>query len=356
MGFFRDTTTSNLQYLDIDQSLADLRRIIEAKKRKYGLRTKVIVAGGSYAGTMAAWMRYKYPLHVDGAWASCAPVEARTDFFGYKEMVGHAYRKEGGDECYNLIQDGFAALQDLINKGDTKRIEQEFAFCYPLNASNVFDVTNFYYGVQNMLSGQIQSAKPGSTAEICDYMTHSFWPDPLAGLAAFFRLAYGTEFCYYHFFDGDIQYGLDTTWTGSASASGYRTWIFQTCDQFGWFQTAGTSKNQPYGDTVPVSFTIEICRRLFGNRYNSLTVPLKIAATNLKYRGISLATSNIYWTHGELDPWIAGGIQSENNPLSPVDIIPGAPHTTELLSIYPDDTDEMVAVKKRAKELMLSWC
>jgi len=50
-----------LQYLNIDQALADLAYFIETKKKERNLeKSIVIVFGGSYAGNMAAWARLKY--------------------------------------------------------------------------------------------------------------------------------------------------------------------------------------------------------------------------------------------------------------------------------------------------------
>ena len=80
---FRDTSSRNLQYLSVDQALADLAYFIETRKRDENLRnSKVIVFGGSYAGNVATWVRLKYPHLVQGALASSAPVLAKVDFYG----------------------------------------------------------------------------------------------------------------------------------------------------------------------------------------------------------------------------------------------------------------------------------
>ncbi|KAL6442248.1 hypothetical protein ACFW04_002486 [Cataglyphis niger] len=58
----KDISTENLQYLNVDQALADLAYFIETKKKEKNLeKSTVIVFGGSYAGNMAAWARLKYP-------------------------------------------------------------------------------------------------------------------------------------------------------------------------------------------------------------------------------------------------------------------------------------------------------
>lgn len=80
---YSNTEPENLQYLNVDQALADIAYFIEIKKRELGRsEADVIVFGGSYAGNMAAWARLKYPHLIQGALASSAPVHAKCDFFG----------------------------------------------------------------------------------------------------------------------------------------------------------------------------------------------------------------------------------------------------------------------------------
>ena len=55
-------SADNLQYLSVDQALADVAYFLDTKKAEFNVsNSKVIVFGGSYAGNMAAWIRIKYP-------------------------------------------------------------------------------------------------------------------------------------------------------------------------------------------------------------------------------------------------------------------------------------------------------
>eukprot|EP00102_Acyrthosiphon_pisum_P025228 XP_016662438.1 PREDICTED: putative serine protease K12H4.7 [Acyrthosiphon pisum] len=56
-------STSNLVYLSRDQALADLAEFIVNIKIKYSIpfTAKWIAFGGYYSGTLAAWLRMKYP-------------------------------------------------------------------------------------------------------------------------------------------------------------------------------------------------------------------------------------------------------------------------------------------------------
>lgn len=82
--FYRDISTSNLVYLSSDQALADLAEFIVNIKIKYNIPStaKWIAFGGSYPGTLAAWLRMKYPHLIHAAVSSSGPLLAKIDFKG----------------------------------------------------------------------------------------------------------------------------------------------------------------------------------------------------------------------------------------------------------------------------------
>lgn len=81
----RDLSTESLKYLSSEQALADLAYFIESKNAEYKFdvtKVKWIAFGGSYPGSLAAWLREKYPQLVYGSVSTSGPLLAKADFYG----------------------------------------------------------------------------------------------------------------------------------------------------------------------------------------------------------------------------------------------------------------------------------
>jgi lysosomal Pro-X carboxypeptidase len=71
----KSSAVENLQYLTMEQALADYAHAIYALKNQWDTTASAVVAfGGSYGGMLASWLRMKYPGTVDGAIAGSAPI------------------------------------------------------------------------------------------------------------------------------------------------------------------------------------------------------------------------------------------------------------------------------------------
>lgn len=59
----------NLEFLNIEQALADLAHFIVHIRQRHPefADSKVVLVGGSYSATMVAWFRQKYPSLAVGA-------------------------------------------------------------------------------------------------------------------------------------------------------------------------------------------------------------------------------------------------------------------------------------------------
>ena len=71
-------------YLSSEQALADIAFFIESMNEKLNKTEDVkwIAFGGSYPGSLAAWVREKYPHLVHGSISSSGPLLAKVDFYG----------------------------------------------------------------------------------------------------------------------------------------------------------------------------------------------------------------------------------------------------------------------------------
>lgn len=144
--------------MSVDQSLADLAHFVReiTSDKKLNATGGVIVIGGSYSATMAAWFRQKYPHLVRGAWASSAPLQAKLNYFEYTEVVGRSIRKIGGEDCYNNIESIFEAIEDLFDNEDKETLTSLFRICDNFDTQNNLDVWNFISSVKNIFSGIVQ--------------------------------------------------------------------------------------------------------------------------------------------------------------------------------------------------------
>lgn len=73
-----------MRYLNSMQALNDLATFIVAMNDMYllGKDVRWITVGGSYAGSLSAWMRLKYPFLVYGAVSSSGPLHVKVEFPG----------------------------------------------------------------------------------------------------------------------------------------------------------------------------------------------------------------------------------------------------------------------------------
>ena len=81
-----DLSVSNLAYLSSRQALEDVGHFITFINQKYNFTAPWITFGGSYAGTLSAWMRLRFPHLVAGSVSSSAPLFAKLDYFEYLQV------------------------------------------------------------------------------------------------------------------------------------------------------------------------------------------------------------------------------------------------------------------------------
>ncbi|XP_001868268.2 thymus-specific serine protease [Culex quinquefasciatus] len=349
-----NTRTDQMRFLNVDQALADLAHFVEEMRRTIpgAENAKVIMAGGSYSATMVAWFRQKYPHLINGAWASSAPLLAKLDFTEYKEVVSESIRLVGGDACADRIQRAYAQVEALLEQGAYDEVAQEFNLCASTDLTKTLDKQNFLSSISDYFAGVVQYHWPGDIEGVCEVINDPNYTTDMEALAGWFTS--GSTRCYDASYDSMISYYRSTDWTHGANTGAMRPWFYQTCAEYGWYQTSG-SENQIFGSGFPVELYIRMCADLYDYKFPERLLHVNVARTNTIYGHMNPEVTNVFFTQGQLDPWRPMGLQEDLNEHSPAVVIPLASHCADLSSISAADSPEMRAAKERVFELIKMW-
>ncbi|KAJ1618645.1 serine carboxypeptidase S28-domain-containing protein [Pavlovales sp. CCMP2436] len=133
------------------------------------------------------------------------------------------------------------------------------------------------------------------------------------------------------------------------TSSPARAWPYQTCAEYGFFQTCEVGSECPFArGALSLSGSFEMCRRAFG--ISAAEVAVHVARTNARYGGNRPAASRVLFINGDVDPWSALGVLAspDGNRSEPVYLAAGASHHSWT---HPADSIVQPSVR-RAKELV----
>jgi hypothetical protein len=91
---------------------------------------------------------------------------------------------------------------------------------------------------------------------------------------------------------------------------GGRQWTYQTCTEFGWYQSSD-QPGHPYTGHFPVAYSEKMCTDIFGPKYNSKLLERGIRMSNINYGGKNIQVTNVIFVHGSIDPWHALGVTQD---------------------------------------------
>lgn len=269
---FDDLSFENLRYLNIDQALADLAHfIVEIKKSDPRLANSgVIIAGCSYSATMVTWFMQKYPHLANGAWSSSAPLKAKVDFTEYKDTVANAIQKVGGEECARRIRAAVDQLEQWAEERNSVAIEESMLLCVPIDFDNKYDVQSLFFSFTGRWSGAVQyhSERYQDIQNECKILTESDTGNVVWDYANWYWHYYFSQnrfdVCYNHLFSNDVAYFGQTGLSSSAVRDEWRQWYYQTCAEYGWYQTSGEN-NTLFGSSFPVDASVKICEEAYSS-------------------------------------------------------------------------------------------
>ncbi|KAG5887034.1 hypothetical protein JTB14_029993 [Gonioctena quinquepunctata] len=363
-----DLSTKNLKFLTSQQALADLAYFVERANVKYELSPDVkwIAFGGSYPGSLAAWMRLKYPHLVHGAMSASGPLLAKLNFDQYFRVVYDDLRQHS-DSCLNAVQQGTIQVNTLLKHVLGQRnLDSLFKLCDPIgeNVKNSLDVSNLFATLAENFAGIAQYNKDNRESnrkhnvtldDLCNVMVNQDVGPQIARLAAVndIILNITNQTCLDYKYDEMIAEMRNVSWEGN-TAEGGRQWTYQTCTEFGFYQTSDY-KPQIFGDRFPLDFSIQQCSDIFGEKYNLEFLQDAVERTNILYGALDIEVSNVVFVHGSVDPWHALGITKTMENRAPAIYIQGAAHCSNMYPKLDSDSPQLRAAREQIHQLIGSW-
>ncbi|XP_030749283.1 putative serine protease F56F10.1 [Sitophilus oryzae] len=367
----KDLSVENLKYLSSQQALADIATFIVSIGDEYNLDPDVkwIVFGGSYPGSLAAWARLKYPHLIYGAVSSSGPLLAVDDFEDYYQVVNDDLRSIS-EECYTAVKKGTAEIDVLLQHMVGQRtLTKLFQLCDPLEKSinNENDVSNFYENLASNFAGIAQYNKDNRLSTkgtalgnitldtVCDIMTNTSLQSEITRLATFNSLLLNAtnQTCLDFKYSKMIGELRNISWD-SSQAEGGRQWTFQTCNEFGFFQTSD-KKPQIFGDKFPLKFFVQQCSDIFGSQFDGDYLSRAIKATNINYGALNIEVSNVVFVHGSVDPWHKLGILKVLSKSTPAIYIPGTAHCANMYPASDNDLPDLKAARAEIEFHINKW-
>ncbi|XP_038049891.1 thymus-specific serine protease-like [Patiria miniata] len=364
-----DISVESLSFLNSEQALADLAYFRQYMGMKMNVTySKWISFGGSYPGSLSAWFRLKYPHLVDGAVATSGPLLAQLDFTGYVSVVRDSLATSPqGDMCNTNIMQATTQVEQLLqHRVGWADLTKMFQVCKPLNGSNPNDVSNFYEAIAGNFFGVVQYNKDNRAFEgavgtditidtLCGIMGNTSIGVPLARYAAVNTLLLQTygEKCLDVSYDDMITEMRQTSWESSASEGG-RQWVYQTCTEFGFFQTSD-GKDQPFGNGFPVSFSLQQCSDIYGKQFNKTTLTQGIARTNTNYGAKGIRATKVIFPNGSIDPWHYLGITKDVSETETAVYINGTAHCANMYPALPSDPPQLVQARDTIFKAVEAW-
>ncbi|OTB00961.1 hypothetical protein M426DRAFT_266744 [Hypoxylon sp. CI-4A] len=395
---FETQSTENLQYLTLDQAIADfvhfartVRLPFDSNGTSNAPKAPWIWSGGSYSGALGAWIESLAPGTFWATHASSAPVQAIYDYWEYFDPVQQGMPKNCSEDYSAIIdyvdsvftygtQEEQADLKELFGLQDLAHLDDA--------ASTISSPIWSWQGIQ-FVSGY------SSFFQMCDAIegvtsNSTTWSNSTNGIgvkkalpnfAKWFKSQYLPKYCsgygYEEWADPDSVACFDTynaaspMFTDHSGSNSFgRTWEWMVCNEPLFYYQTGAPINRPtvFSRLVNAEYYQRQCDLFFpqeGSYTYGSALGKTSTDTNAHTKGWDLpdylnTTSRIFWVNGEFDPWRSSSVASEFRPDGPLKntatapsvVIPGAHHCNDLASsnaVNPGVKDTQDRVIKQMK-------
>ncbi|EKX34652.1 hypothetical protein GUITHDRAFT_158798 [Guillardia theta CCMP2712] len=345
----KDLSVENMRFLSSRQALEDIASFHSHIRSAFAISSKQrwITFGGSYPGMLAAWSHAKFPHLFHAAVSSSAPVQAILNMKGYNNVVASDFADEtlgGSMLCLNTIKGAFAQVGEYLLSYEGRRyLKTRFSVC---GGDDVLeDIKNRALFAETLSDPLIpQSNDPSCTSPLCDirrqckFLTDQSLGKPLDRLVAMMdsvRDGSCLDTDYQMMLAGlqDIKISEDRT---------DRTWFYQTCTEFGFYQTCDPDSRCPFVSSPHLNnvyFSTDMCKVVFNMSFEKTAEFVR--ESNNEYGGLNLQSYNIIFVNGGADPWKSQSMLHPSNAYVQTVMVKGASHHFWTHPELPTDSTEV---------------
>ncbi|XP_073940930.1 thymus-specific serine protease [Castor canadensis] len=356
---------AQLQYLSSRHALADVVSARLALSRLFNVSSSSswICFGGSYAGSLAAWTRLKFPHLIFAAVASSAPVRAVLDFSEYNQVVSRSLMSTaigGSLECRTAVSAAFAEVERRLRSGGAAQdtLRTELGSCGSLGRAD--DQAELLGALQAVVGGTVQydghAGAPLSVRRLCGLLlgdggNHSH-QTPYQGLRGAVQIVMHSlgQKCL-SFSRAETVAQLRAT-EPQVSGVGDRQWFYQTCTEFGFYVTC-EDPECPFSQFPTLPSQLDLCEQVFGLSVSS--VAQAVAQTNSYYGGQTPGATQVLFVNGDTDPWHVLSVTQSPGPSESVLLIPSASHCLDMAPERPLDSLSLRLGRRSIFQQLQTW-
>ncbi|KAI1081547.1 endoprotease endo-Pro [Whalleya microplaca] len=361
---YKTQSTKNLQFLNLDQAVADFVRFARAAELPFDKngssnapKVPYVWVGGSYSGALGAWIESLAPGTFWATHASSGPVEAIYEYWQYFYAIQDGMPKNCSKD-YSAIVDYVdkvfthgshkekADLKQLFGLQDVQHLDDAAsAICSPIWAWQSIQLTSGYPVFYQMCDA-IEGALSNSTAHLTNSDGVGL-KKALPNFAKWFKAAYLPGYCAGYGYKEwehrnsvacfDTYNATSPLFTDHTAANtGDRPWVWMTCnDPFFYYQTgAPVSRPTIFTRLATARYYQRQCKLYFPQEgeYTFASALGKTAADiNAHTKGWHLpesldVESRLLFVNGEFDPWRSASVASKFRPGGPLPSTPAVPH------------------------------
>ena len=342
-----DLTLENLMaYHNTDQALEDLASFIsylKDQKCKADPGCPVLIVGGSYAGSLSSFFRQKYPHLANYSWSSSPPLNIKHNYSEYDAHMAEVLQNVSM-KCYTNTREWFNHVDEIARQPESPEYRQLREKMGLINSTNPVSLLSI---LVDQIAGMIQ------------YMTRS------TDLYDFCKNQSGDSFDEHSFLeyfratnpdpDADDSLLLNDTSRNSTIVDS-RSWTWQCCNEYGWWQTASGLLRSPQ---INLSYSDLICETLFG-----VTLADQ-SSIRRRYGDVNPKTTNILFSYGAVDPWTRLGVNFETEITNGVPVhdglnryaffIANGSHCSDLSLEQESDSEDLKSKRHMIQKIVTDW-